>query len=185
MENNSYNSLTEKLIQNGILLSSSDLSNQKEQNFIEAFYGISSEPDVVNSPFAQNPIQEIEPEENIEKETNKKRINCFDTQLNINNEQTSSNSAIKTLIRFLNFKEYKAKNFSAFNLENLFYKFFPRFYKAKIAKEAMLKLNELNLDARLLLDKTIPYGESEGRYEDLVKYLNYANEIQTRLEKKF
>ena len=48
----------------------------------------------------------------------------------------------------------------------------------------MLKFDELNIDTKALLDKTIPYGESEGRYKDLIKYLNYANEIQTRLKKK-
>ena len=39
--------------------------------------------------------------------------------------------------------------------------------------------------SKTLLDKTIPYGENELRYGDLVKYLNYANEIQTRLREKF
>ena len=48
----------------------------------------------------------------------------------------------------------------------------------------MSKLLELNIDTKTLLDKTIPYGEGEARYGDLIKYLNFANEIQTRLKKK-
>ena len=46
----------------------------------------------------------------------------------------------------------------------------------------MSKFAELNIDTQTLLDKTIPYGENETRYEDLVKFLNYANELQTRLK---
>ena len=69
--------------------------------------------------------------------------------------------------------------------ELFLYKFFPKVYRAKLIKKAIAKMLELNLDAKSLLDKTIPYGEGESRYEDLVKYLNYANELQTKLKKNF
>ena len=86
--------------------------------------------------------------------------------------------------RFLTIKETMLNNGSGNNLEIFLYKFFPKLYKAKLIKESMSKLLELNIDTKTLLDKTIPYGEGEARYGDLIKYLNFANEIQTRLKKK-
>ena len=66
----------------------------------------------------------------------------------------------------------------------MFYKFFPKIYAAKLIKQAMEKFHELNIDAKNLLDKTIPYGEEDTRYGELVKYINCASEIQTRLKGK-
>ena len=48
----------------------------------------------------------------------------------------------------------------------------------------MKRLKELNIDTQKLLEKTIPYGEGETRYQNLVKYINYANEIQIKLKKQ-
>lgn len=164
MENSAYNSLTQKLIQNGIIP-----SNEAEgDNFFEA---------------QSNPIvkEEIEPK-------NKKRINQYD--LDIIEKDSISNTInfrtialLKVLKRFVDFKQNKAKK-NNLKIENLFYKFFPKLYKAKLVKEAMNQLFELNIDAKTLLDKSIPYGESDSRYEDLIKYINCANEIQTNLKKK-
>lgn len=78
--------------------------------------------------------------------------------------------------------EEKIKKVSG--LKKIIYKFFPRLYKAQLIKEAMAKFLELNIDPKTLLDKRIPYGEAELRYKDLVKYLKYAAEIQTRLNSK-
>ena len=181
MENNKYNSLTEQLIQNGIL-SSPNENKDKNKDFIESFYGIEPAQDMSNSPFVEIPIEEDKNEIELK---NKKRINIFDSSFSNDEFKNNENvSALKFLKRFFDLKTKKAQNASAFSFENILYKFFPRLYKVKIAKEAMRKLSELNIDTKALLDKTIPYGESEGRYEDLIKYLNYANEIQTRLRKK-
>ncbi len=164
MENSAYNSLTQKLIQNGIIPS----SEAEGDNFFEV---------------QSNPIikEEIEPK-------NKKRINQYD--LDIIEKDSISNTInfktialLKVLKRFIDFKQNKAKK-NNLKVENLFYKFFPKLYKAKLVKEAMNQLFELNIDAKTLLDKSIPYGESDSRYEDLIKYINCANEIQTNLKKK-
>ncbi|MBQ8476273.1 hypothetical protein IJ531_04340 [bacterium] len=169
MENSAYNSLTQKLIQNGIIPSNNAIEDNS--NFFEAA--------------ATNPIVE---EENIEEHKNKKRINQYDLDLisedNISNTiNFKTVASLKVLKRFLDFKQNKAKKRNL-KLENLFFKFFPRLYKAKLVKDAMNQLTELNIDAKTLLDKTIPYGESDTRYEDLIRYLNCANEIQTNLKKK-
>ncbi|MBR2069404.1 MAG: hypothetical protein IJ877_06545 [Candidatus Gastranaerophilales bacterium] len=168
MENSAYNSLTQKLIQNGILPS------ENEENASNFFENTST-----------NPIIEEETEQ---KNKNKKRINQYD--LDIIEKESISNTInfktvalLKVLRRFIDFKENKAKK-SNLKFENLFFKFFPKLYKAKLVKDAMNQLLELNIDAKTLLDKTIPYGESDTRYEDLIKYLNCANEIQTNLRKK-
>ena len=105
-----------------------------------------------------------------------------------NSQQDNSNrhniAVFDIIKRFLNIKEAMLNNGSGNNLEIFLYKFFPKLYKAKLIKESMSKLLELNIDTKTLLDKTIPYGEGEARYGDLIKYLNFANEIQTRLRKK-
>ena len=165
MENSSYNSLTQKLIQNGILSSSDDNTN---------FFETSK----------TNPIVE---KETVKEIKNKKRINQLDLDM-IEKESISNTINFKTvallkiLKRFLDFKQNKAKK--SFKLENLFLKFFPKLYKAKLVKDALSELLELNIDAKMLLDKTIPYGENDSRYQDLIKYINCANEIQVNLRKK-
>ena len=167
MENSQYSSLAQKLIQNGILPS----EETNTPNFFET---------------AQtNPMVE---EEISEENKNKKRINQYDLDIiekeSISNTINFKNIALlKLLKRFVNFKQNKAEK-NDIKLENLFFKFFPKLYKAKLVKDAMNELLELNIDAKTLLDKTIPYGENDSRYRDLIKYINCANEIQTSLKKK-
>lgn len=182
MDNQQYNSLTEKLIQNGIL--SSQENKNDSSNNINNMFGIEPDEDMSHSPFNVNSIKnEIKKEEKP-----RKRINQYDLELLQNSQQDNSNRhniAIFDIIkRFLNIKEAMLNNGSGNNLEIFLYKFFPKLYKAKLIKESMSKLLELNIDTKTLLDKTIPYGEGEARYGDLIKYLNFANEIQTRLRKK-
>ena len=165
MENSRYNSLTQKLIQNGIISSNED-------NFFEA---------------QTNPIiQEDLPQEN--KNKDKKRINRYDLDIvskdNISNTiNFKTVTLLKVLKRFLDFKHSNKKK-NGLKIENLFFKFFPKLYKAKLVKDAFAELLALNIDAKTLLDKSIPYGEEDERYQDLIKYLNCANEIQTNLKKK-
>ncbi len=164
MENSAYDSLTQKLIQNGILPS----QNTEGENFFETH---------------SNPIVEEAKEPK-----NKKRINRYDLDL-IEKDSISNTinfktvALLKVLKRFVDFKQNKAKN-NSFKLENLFFKFFPKLYKAKLVKDAFSELLALNIDAKTLLDKSIPYGEEDERYQDLVKYINCANEIQANLKKK-
>ena len=167
MENSRYNSLAQKLIQSGILPSDSKAS----ENFFEI-------PQT-------NPIIEAE---KIKENKNKKRINQLDLEIiekdSIKNTINFKTVALlKVLKKLVDFKEKNAKKRN-FKLENLFFKFFPKLYKAKLVKDAMNELLELNIDAKTLLDKTIPYGENDVRYQDLIKYINCANEIQTNLKKK-
>ena len=166
MENSNYNSLTQKLIQNGILPS----DNTQNSNFFEMQ--------------STNPIAEIK---NTKENKNKKRINRYD--LDILEKESISNTInfktvalLKLLKRFIDFKQSRAKK-NNLKFENLFFKFFPKLYKAKLTKDALNQLLELNIDAKNLFDKTIPYGENDIRYQDLIKYINCANEIQTNLKK--
>lgn len=108
-----------------------------------------------------------------------RRLNQYDLELIKN---SASSDFITNAINFCTISSLKMlKNDK---VENLFFKFFPKLRKAKMIKDSMARLETLNKDAKILLDKTIPYGESEMRYDDLIKYLNYANEIQTRLKRK-
>ena len=172
MDNPLYNSLTEKLIQNGIL-SSDDSSYDKQsdnENFFEKEYKNEEENDIEEKPIKT-----------------KKRLNHFELDLIEDNKNTTTSSAknpYDSIKRFLNFKQIKLQNGKANFSEILFSKIFPRLYRAKLVKQAMSKFLELNIDTQALLEKTIPYGENETRYKDLIKYLNYANELQTRLRKK-
>lgn len=100
-------------------------------------------------------------EENVE-EVPKKRINSYDLEF-VNNA-------------------FKDKNIKG--AKKLIYKIFPALYKAHLAKIALTKLLDLNIDAKTLLDKTIPYGEADLRYKDLIEYLKCANEVQNYLKKK-
>jgi len=153
MENNEYNSLTEKLIKSGILQPENPI---KEES--------------INFFNAKNSDSEIEPEplqeESVKKETtSRKRINNYDLELL---EKTEGGS-----------NPFDSKN----KFEELFFKFFPKLYEIKIAKNAIQKLNELGIDTNSLLEKSVPYGENELRYKNLVKFINYANEIQAKLNK--
>ena len=173
MEN--YNSLTEQLIQNGIIK-----NETSDKNNIDDLFGIEINEDLTNSPFAEHPI---EIPKALQKQS--KRINQTDIEMlgDSSDEKNISNS-FKIIKRFLKIKESLASKGSLGNLENFLFAFFPKLYKAKLVKDAMAKLKELNIDASKLLDKTIPYGESETRYQSLIKYLSYANEIQTKIKKK-
>lgn len=177
MENPQYNSLTEKLIQNGIISASDDAQN---------LFGIIPDEDMSHSPFVEKPIEAPKAEiPEIKEEINRKRLNNYDLELlKDNKEKTKVHQSFKIIKRFLNFKENMAQKGQSKLSERFFFTFFPKLYKAKLVKDAMAKLNELNIDTKTLLDKTIPYGEGENRYKNLIKYLNYANEIQTNLKKK-
>lgn len=115
--------------------------------------------------FEKNTFTAVDtPIETVEKPLPKKRLNNYDLELinNSNEELINKASGFKRII----------------------YKIFPKLYKAQLIKEAMEKFLELNIDPKTLLDKTIPYGEAEIRYKDLVKYLKYATEIQGRFNSK-
>ncbi len=152
MDENIYNSLTKKLILNGLI--NSDIES-------ENFFNIEADEDFSNSPF-------VEKKEKEEKKQPKKRINRFDLELITNPLEDNKKEGFDKLN----------------NLEKIIFNFFPKLYKAKLAKEAILRLKELNIDTKVLFDKTIPYGESEIRYKDLIKFLKYASEIQSDIEKK-
>lgn len=159
MDNIKYNSLTEQLISDGII--PSDVSGaSNSSNNIE-------NTNLFNTNPYQKEIFEEEKETNATK-PNKKRLNNYDLEL--------INKSSK--------EDYKIQKEKTTFFEKILFNCFPKLYKAKLIKEAMAKLVELNIDTNALLDKTIPYGESEIRYKDLIKYLNYANEMQIRLNKK-
>lgn len=155
MENNNYSSLTDRLIQNGIISS----SGIEPANFFEKPEGLvsddensnivieSQQQNINNNPYASG------------------RINGYDLNL-IRKDTKNKNLKPRKKIGF----------FDSFLL-----KFFPKLYRAKLVKKAMKKFSDLNIDAALLFNKTIPYGESEIRYGDLIKYLTYANELQIEL----
>ena len=169
-----YNSLTEQLIQNGII------KNETSDKNTDELFGIELDEDMNNSPFVERPIE-------IPKALQKKskRINQTDMEmLSEDSDENNVSNSFKTIKRFLKIKESLASKGSLGNIENFLFAFFPKLYKAKLVRDAMAKLKELNIDANKLLDKTIPYGESETRYQSLIKYLSYANEIQTKIKKK-
>ena len=149
MENNEYNSLTEKLIQSGILQSDNEENNSA--NFFNA-----------KNINAQNLKEE---NKSAQPPTSRKRINNYDLEL-------------------LNEADVKIDFENKSNLQKILYKFFPKLYEFKVAKDAIQKMAELGIDTNRLLDKTVPYGENELRYKNLVKFIQYANEIQTRLKRK-
>lgn len=64
------------------------------------------------------------------------------------------------------------------------YRFFPKIYKGILMKRALKKLNGLNQTAKELMNKKIPYGESDQRYDALIEYLSSANTIHAKLIKK-
>ena len=170
-----YNSLTEQLIQSGII--KNETSDNK--NNIEELFEIEIDEDMTNSPFVERPI---EIPKALQKQS--KRLNQTDIDMVSNSEEENITGAFKTIKRFLNIKENLASKGALGGVENFLFAFFPKLYKAKLVRDAMNKLKELNIDTKKLLDKTIPYGESETRYQSLIKYLSYANEIQTKIKKK-
>jgi len=185
MENQKYNSLTDKLIQNGIIQSPSE----QEKNISSGNFFKEMKSEIIPEESFDVPQINQTPSNELKALKNKKRINEYDLELikNIGSKTQSKNltNPIDIVKRFLDFKNSSLNNGNASVYELFLYKFCPRIYRAKLIKKAIKKMLELNLDAKSLLDKTIPYGEGESRYEDLVKYLNYANELQTKLKKKF
>ena len=173
MNNSNYNSLTEKLMQSGIIKSGESDINHKN------FFEVAIDENAIESPIEEK----IEIPKALQKET--KRLNQSDLEMvseNINS--FSSDNSLKLIKRFLDFKQNLASKGALGAIENFLLTFFPRLYKAKLAKDAMAKLKELNIDTKKLLEKTIPYGEGEIRYQNLIKYIKYANEIQTKIKKE-
>jgi hypothetical protein len=154
MEKSNYNSLTDKLIQNGIISS----SNNDNVNIFEKYYDIEPNEDYSKSPFHNN--ADIKTDDTVQ---SKKRINEYDLNL-LKQDISSVASPIKK---------------SPF--DRFLFRFFPRIYKAKIIKKTMKKFFELNIDTKTLFKTPIPYGESEIHYNELIKYLKCANELQTEL----
>ncbi len=158
MENSKYNSLTEQLIQNGIL--NSKVNDDENQNIFEKYYDVELDENYSDSPFLQ---QDTSPKAPLE---TKKRINEYDLELFGAKDTEFSKSRTKSRNVF----------------DYLLFKFFPKLYRAKLIKKAMKKLFDLNIDTKNLFNKTIPYGENEIRYKELIKYLNCANELQHELK---
>lgn len=130
--------------------------------------------DIKNSPFAENPLkkEDKKPEivkKPVESETSKKRLNDLDFNI-------LQDSAVK-----------KAQGeFSGNNAFSKFlYKYFPKIYKSILVRRGLNKLIALNETAGELINlKTIPYGESDERYNALIEYLSSANSIHAKLIKK-
>ena len=85
MDNQQYNSLTEKLIQNGIL--SSQENKNDSSNNINNMFGIEPDEDMSHSPFNVNSIKN----ETKKEEKPRKRINQYDLELLQNSQQDNSN----------------------------------------------------------------------------------------------
>ena len=171
---NDYNSLTKKLIEDGIIKDTT--SDTSDYNIFSI--GLNNESE--ESFFAEKPIETINPEKTISKRLNKSDYEMVSESL----DENISNNSFKLIKRFLSIKQNLASKGALNHLENFLFAFFPKLYRAKLARDAMAKLKELNIDTQKLLDKTIPYGEGEIRYQNLVKFLNFANEIQTNIKKK-
>ena len=135
--------------------------------------------DLVDASFEQESIEQPLAQQKISK-----RLNKSDYEMVSNAIEDDVNTSFKIIKRFINIKQNLASKGALGHIENFLFAFFPKLYKAKLARDAMAKLKELNIDTSKLLDKTIPYGENETRYQDLVKYINYANELQTNIKKK-
>lgn len=172
MNNSNYNSLAQKLMQSGLIPNNEQSSYENSENFFEASY-----ENNIDSPLEK----EIEIPKALQKDS--KRLNQSDLEM-VSENTYNNNNSFKLIKRFLTFKENLASKGALGFVENFLFAFFPKLYKAKLAKDAMDKLKELNIDANKLLEKTIPYGEGEMRYQSLIKYLSFANEIQTKIKKE-
>ena len=171
---NDYNSLTKKLIEDGIIKDTT--SDTSDINIFSI--GLNNETSA--SSLVENPTESIKAQNPISKRLNKSDYEMVSESL----DDEVSNNSFKLIKRFLSIKQNLASKGALNHLENFLFAFFPKLYKAKLARDAMAKLKELNIDTQKLLDKTIPYGEGEIRYQNLVKFLNFANEIQTNIKKK-
>ena len=121
----------------------------------------------------------------------KKRLNQLDLEL-INRNQVKVEKQKKNFIfkiaplnRFLTYD----KNIHSIGrnngiLDRLCFAFLPRIHKAKLVKEAMAIFSKLDIDVSELSDSAIPYGEAEDRYQNLIKYIKFANDIQIDIKRK-
>lgn len=194
MENSTYNSLAEKLKQSGILADTNDpVSTPKENNMflngmMEGVFSVNQNADKTiknETEITANQEQTQNTPQNRTQREPKKRINRYDLELISDKPIQTPPSLFSIFKRLISLRKMNMENSKAYNLKERFLNgLFPKLYKIKIAKDAVKRLNELDIDTEALLNKSVPYGESEFRYNNLVKYLNYANEIQTRLNKK-
>lgn len=93
-------------------------------------------------------------------------------------ELISKNEAVKEIAGKMHLKD-KIRKF-----EKIVFKFCPLLHKSFLVRKALNKLVMLNESAKNLCSKQIPYGESEGRYNDFIAYLSCANVIHAKLTKK-
>lgn len=188
-QNQKFNSLKDILIQGGIMPEENIQKDYQQINFEEDF-----DEEKINSFFhneteiiSQDFKEEIHQKENSNNE--KRRLNKYDLEL-INSEYIKKynkekiTNPILILKRFIDFKNNLALNHKVGFFEALLFKIFPKIYKAFLIKEAMNKMVSLNIDTNNLKDKNIPYGEEENHYDDLIKYINYANKVQFKLKSK-
>ncbi len=90
----------------------------------------------------------------------------------------SKNVQIKEIAQKIHIKDKIEK------IEKIIFKICPALRKSFLVKKALNKLVMLNEVAKNLSSKQIPYGESEGRYNDFIAYLSCANVIHAKLTKK-
>ncbi len=166
MENYPFNSLKNQLIENGILDNGVSDSSIEYENFF-------NHKELNNSNSKENTENNHELVATRPEINDRKRLNRFEFETEA--IKVSKDNNIISLL----------KNKKLSKSEKFLIRFFPKIYKARLAKDALKKFGELGIDTRELLDKTIPYGEEELRYEDLIKYIKYANEIEIGINKKF
>lgn len=110
-----------------------------------------------------------------EREILEEAINILeDNQSGIKN----MNKAFMDLVKKIRLKESVEK------MEKIFFTIFPNLKKNFLVRKALNKLVKLNESVNNLCSKKIPYGESEGRYNDFIAYLSCANVIHAKLTKK-
>jgi len=185
MDKYSKNSLLGQLKESGIITSSEDESSQ--QGFLP--FGILTGA-MEQSPFVpiENPIQKDDVIEPV-RENTKKRLNELDGNffnqteyLNGDNveflEEENEKKSIENINSKINFRE-KVKE-----LEKIIFKICPKLHKNYLVRKALKRLIMLNENAKELMSKKIPYGESESRYSDFTAYLSSANLIHAKLTKK-
>lgn len=88
------------------------------------------------------------------------------------------NRAFVALVKKIHLKESVEK------MEEIIFTIFPSLRKNFLVRKALSKLVKLNESVNNLCSKKIPYGESEGRYNDFIAYLSCANVIHAKLTKK-
>ncbi|GBF22768.1 hypothetical protein tpqmel_0172 [Candidatus Gastranaerophilus sp. (ex Termes propinquus)] len=79
---------------------------------------------------------------------------------------------------------FSLKNKEESPLRKFFFKLVPKVYTKKLVSEALCELTKLSKVANDIITKQIPYGEQDATYEDLITYLNSANNIHSKLKGK-